>query len=139
MALEVGMEWTESEDVTMERTAGVLGSGGLQVYATPAMVLLMEKSAWKLAEQEMEDGMTTVGTSLNIKHLSASPIGSHITCHAKLVEIDRKRLVFEVEVLDEQGKVGEGIHERFLVQGEKFLQKAEEKLAKETAGKRNNE
>lgn len=130
MALEVGMEWTETQEVTSECTAGALGSGGLSVYATPAMILLMEKASWKLAEKELEEGMTTVGTSLNVKHLSASPVGSHITCHTKLVEIDRKRLVFEVTAFDDQGKIGEGIHERFLVQGEKFLAKAEEKLAK---------
>ena len=130
MALEVGMKWEEKQEVTKECTAQTLGSGGLAVYATPAMILLMEKASWTLAEKELEEGMTTVGTSLNIKHLSASPVGSHITCRTTLVEIDRKRLVFEVEAFDEQGKIGEGIHERFLVQGEKFLAKAEAKLEK---------
>lgn len=130
MALEVGMEWKIEREVTSECTAKALGSGGLLVYGTPAMILLMEKTAFQLVEKELEEGMTTVGTSLDVKHISASPVGSKITCHAKLIEIDRKRLVFEVVAFDNQGKIGEGIHERFLVHGEKFLAKAEEKLEK---------
>ena len=128
MALEVGMKWQETEEVTNENTAAVLGSGGLDVYATPAMILLMEKASWALAGQKLEEGLTTVGISLNVKHLSASPVGSTITCNTELVEIDRKRLVFHVEAFDQAGKIGEGTHERFIVEGEKFLKKAEEKL-----------
>lgn len=128
MILEVGMKRTEVETVTEENTAKAFGSGGLLVYATPAMVLLMEKTSFLLAEEAMEEGMTTVGTSLQIKHISASPIGSTITCQSELVEIDRKRLVFRVEVSDQVGKIGEGIHERFLVEGSTFVEKANSKL-----------
>lgn len=128
MALEVGMKWKEMQEVTQDNTAETLGSGGLSVYATPAMILLMEKASFLLAEQALEEGLTTVGTSINIKHLSASPVGSQIVCETELVEIDRKRLVFHVEVFDNAGKIGEGVHERFIVEGEKFLAKAKTKL-----------
>jgi len=128
MALEVGMKWQETEEVTKDNTAAVLGSGGMNVYATPAMILLMEKASWTLAGKELEEGLTTVGTSVNVKHLSASPIGSTITCNTELVEIDRKRLVFHVEAFDNVGKIGEGTHERFIVESEKFLAKTEAKL-----------
>lgn len=114
--------------VTEDDTAVALKSGTLQVLATPAMIALIEETAWKSVAPELESGCSTVGTSLNLKHLSASPVGMKVTCCTKLVEIEGRRLMFDVEVSDEKGKVGEGIHERFIVQSDKFQEKADSKL-----------
>lgn len=130
MALEVGLKGELTEVVNRENTAAMLGSGGLEVYATPAMILLMEKTSWTIAEKELEEGLTTVGTALNIKHTSASPIGAKITCKSELVEVDRKRLVFQVEAYDDCGMIGEGTHERFIIDSNKFMTKTNAKLEK---------
>lgn len=114
--------------VTKENTAIVRKSGTLEVFATPAMIELIEETAWKSVAKELEEGCATVGTALNVKHLSATPVGMKVTCETKLVEVDGRRLVFEVEVKDEAGKVGEGVHERFIIQSEKFQKKANDKL-----------
>lgn len=127
--LTVGIEGTLVKTVTAEDTAEVLKSGTLQVFATPAMIALMEETAWRSVEKELEEGSSTVGTSLNIQHLSATPVGMKVTCHTRLTEVDGRRLVFSVEVEDEVGKIGEGIHERFVVMSEKFQSKTNAKLA----------
>ncbi|MGI6029891.1 MAG: thioesterase family protein [Eubacteriales bacterium] len=130
MSLQVGLKHKLYEIVTDDRTAKAWGSGTLPVYATPSMVLLMERTSVKCVEEHLEEGETTVGIKLDISHVSASPVGMTIYCESELVEIDRKRLVFRVKAYDEVGKVGEGIHERFIVDAEKFMKK--------TDGKRSN-
>lgn len=114
--------------VEKENTAEVMKSGTLQVFATPAMIALIEETAWKSVAAELEEGFVTVGTSLNVKHLSATPVGMQVTCATTLEEVDGRRLVFSVAVWDETGKVGEGTHERFIVQAEKFQKKADAKM-----------
>ena len=128
--LEAGIKGQMTITVEKENTAEVMKSGTLQVFATPAMIALMEEAAWKSVADELEEGTSTVGTSLNVKHLSASPVGIKVTCNTTLVEVDGRRLVFSVEVEDEAGKIGEGIHERFIIQSEKFQKKADAKLEK---------
>ena len=114
MNIHVGDEIELTEEVVPENTAEKWGSGSLPVYATPAMISLIEQ--------------TTVGTNLNIAHVSATPVGGTIKCHCSLTEIDRKRLVFHVEVTDNKGRVGIGTHERFIVASEPFMEKAAKKL-----------
>ena len=104
-----------------------MGSGTLDVFATPAMVALIEQTAYTSIESELEPGWGSVGTSLNIQHLSATPVGMTVTATTELVEVDRRRLVFHAEVYDEKGLVGKGTHERFLVENEKFQTKADAK------------
>ena len=104
-------------------TAAVYGSGALEVFATPAMIALMEKTSLESVADKIGEGNTTVGIAVNIKHLKASPVGSTIRCDAKLVEVDRRRLVFEVKCFEGETLVGEGIHERFIVDSEKFMSK----------------
>lgn len=128
--LEAGIKGQMTITVEKENTAEVMKSGTLQVFATPAMIALMEETAWKSVADELEEGTSTVGTNLNVKHLSASPVGIKVTCNTTLVEVDGRRLVFSVEVEDEAGKIGEGIHERFIIQSEKFQKKADAKLEK---------
>ena len=104
-------------------TAAVYGSGALEVFATPAMIALMEKTCLESVADKIGEGNTTVGIVVNIKHLKASPVGSTIRCDAKLIEVDRRRLVFEVKCFEGETLVGEGIHERFIVDSEKFMSK----------------
>ena len=125
MSLNTGMKMIKTETVTVENAAKTLGSGSLLVYGTPAMLLLVEKTAG-----HVDEGMTTVGTNLNVDHVSASPIGCEVSCEVTLTEIDRKKLVFAVEVKDPAGVIGKGTHERFIVDAEKFQNKANGKFDK---------
>lgn len=125
--LEVGISANQKQLVTEAVTAKEMGSGELPVYATPSMIALMENTAYTSVSDCLEEGQGTVGTLMNVKHLSATPVGMEVTCETKLIEIDRKRLVFEVKAYDEKGCIGEGVHERFIIDNEKFLTKAESK------------
>lgn len=106
-------------------TAAVYGSGSLEVFATPAMIALMEKTCLESVNDKIGEGNTTVGISVNIKHLKASPVGAPIRCESTLVDVDRKRLVFEVRCFEGDTLIGEGVHERFVVDGEKFLSRSQ--------------
>ena len=126
--LETGIKGHKELMVTPDKTAKAMGSGELPVYATPSMIALMENTAYTSVAGELEEGQGTVGTLMNVKHLAASPVGMEVTCETKLIEVDRKRLVFEVKAFDKGGCIGEGIHERFIIANEKFLNKAQSKL-----------
>ncbi|MGN0415516.1 MAG: thioesterase family protein [Agathobacter sp.] len=126
--LETGIKGKQELTVTTENTAKAMGSGTLEVFATPAMIALMEKTAYESVAGELEDGSGTVGTALNVKHVSASPVGMKITCETELVKIDGRALTFSVKAYDEKGLIGEGEHERFIVYNEKFQAKADAKL-----------
>lgn len=126
--MEKGIRGEGELVVTESNTAEALGSGSLAVLATPAMVALMEKTARLSVAPYLENGQSTVGTLVNVKHLAASPVGMKIHCTTELVEIDRRRLVFHVECSDECGPIGEGVHERFIIDEEKFMAKANAKL-----------
>lgn len=121
---------------TVERTveekdfACVHGSGSLQVYATPAMAALMERTACVLLEPYMEEGETTVGVSLNLQHFKASLCGMKLVCTATLVQVEGRKTVFDIEVRDALSVVGTARHERFSVLAEPFMQKAEENKKK---------
>lgn len=125
--LQPGIKAEKSLTVTDANIAKTMGSGTLDVFATPAMVALIEQTAYTSIESELEPGWGSVGTSLNIQHLSATPVGMTVTATTELVEVDRRRLVFHAEVYDEKGLVGKGTHERFLVENEKFQAKADAK------------
>lgn len=118
-----GLRHSETLVVEHKDTAAVYGSGSLEVFATPAMIALMEKTCLDSVNDKIGEGNTTVGIAVNIKHLKASPVGALIRCDAKLVEVDRKRLVFEVKCFEGESLVGEGVHERFVVDSEKFMGK----------------
>ena len=126
--LQTGIKNQIELTVTKDKCAGALGSGELDVFATPAMIALIEETAWKSVVPYLQPGEGTVGTSLNVRHLAATPIGLTVRCETELTLVDRRRLVFEVRVYDPFGLVGEGTHERFIIQYEKFMKKANEKL-----------
>ena len=119
----VGLCHSETITVEYKDTAAVYGSGSLAVFATPAMIALMEKTCLESVNGKIGEGNTTVGISVNIKHLKASPVGASIRCDSKLIEVDRKRLAFEVQCFDGDTLIGEGVHERFVVDSEKFMGK----------------
>lgn len=128
--IKVGLKHEEEEIVTIEKTAGHIGSGAVSVYATPMMILLMEKTAASLVSKHLAPGQNTVGTKVDISHLSATPAGAKVRCECELVEVDRRRLVFFLKVFDEWGLIGEGKHERFIIDTEKFIEKTAQKLPK---------
>ncbi|KLU67958.1 MULTISPECIES: thioesterase family protein [Desulfosporosinus] len=125
MTINIGSRGQAETTVTLANTAKTMGSGGLEVFATPAMVALMEQAAMNAFE--LSEGQSSVGTSLMITHSAATPIGCKITATAELIEIDRRRLVFRVEASDEAGQIGSGKHERFIIEAEPFLSKAQKR------------
>lgn len=127
MELKVGMKNKISEVAVHEKTAQVLGSGLLPVYATPAMIALMEKCSHECVGPYLDEGQGTVGTLVNVKHISATPEGDTVRVESTLTEVDGRRLVFDVVAYDHAGKIGEGTHERFIIVEEKFLKKTQEK------------
>lgn len=128
--LEAGITNTETTMVTEQNTALALGSGTVEVFATPAMINLIEYTCARSVEDELESGQTTVGTNLNISHDAPTPIGMEVSCKSELVKVDGRALSFEVEVVDDQGIVGRGTHDRFIVDKERFQSKANAKLNK---------
>ncbi len=124
--INAGTESRSEFTVGGQDLASVYGSGSLPVYATPAMVALMEKTACKLIEPYLEAGETTVGIAIEAKHLKATLPGMKVTCLARLSVMEGRKLVFEIEVSDALSMVGMARHERFLVFSEAFLEKAEE-------------
>ncbi|SER70772.1 thioesterase family protein [Lachnobacterium bovis] len=113
--------------VTKDNTAKALKSGELEVFATPAMIALMEEAACNCIAGHLENGQSSVGTKLDIVHISPSPVGMKVTCTARLVAIDNRSLEFEIEARDEKGVIGKGSHSRFIVDKVKFQNKADSK------------
>lgn len=126
--VETGIIGQCATEVTFENTAKALGSGTVQVFATPAMVLLIEKTASESVAPFLDEGKTSVGTYLDVKHTSATPVGMTVRCRTELIEVDRARLRFSVTVVDDAGEVGVGFHERFVVDAGKFESRAKAKL-----------
>ena len=123
--METGIRNRLEITVTDEKTARAMGSGELSVFATPAMVALIEETCWKSVAAELGDGQGTVGTHLDVVHLSATPVGMRVACESELTEVDGRKLTFTVEVYDEQNLVGRGTHERFIVDNDRFVKKAQ--------------
>ncbi|MFP4604903.1 MAG: thioesterase family protein [Bacteroidales bacterium] len=119
--LEAGILNTETKNVEYEDTASNYGSGLVEVFATPAMISLMENTALKTVLPYLEDGMNTVGFEVNIKHLKPTPVGQKVTCQAILKEVKGKKLVFEVEAKDEEGTIGKGTHTRYIINTKEFM------------------
>ena len=126
--LSPGITNKKSVAVTIENTALAMGSGTLRVFATPAMVALIEGCCAESVEDLIGEGMTTVGVTVNVKHLSPSPLGASVLCKSKLTKTDDRRLDFEAEVYDSAGLIGKGTHSRFIVDADKFSAKTYAKL-----------
>ena len=128
MEITVGMKGTVSTSVEREDTAREVGSGDLLVYATPCMVALMEGAACEAIAEALSDSQTTVGTALNIEHISATPVGMDVRAEAEVTEVVGKVITFAVTAYDEAGPIGNGTHKRVIVNSQKFLEKAYDKL-----------
>ncbi|MBQ5831487.1 MAG: thioesterase family protein [Alistipes sp.] len=121
--MEIGLKHESTTVVSAANTAATLGSGDMDVFATPAMVALMENAAMLAVKDHLPEGSATVGTQINTSHLKASPLGATITASAELTAVDGRRLTFAVKAWDEKGIIGEGTHTRFVVDRERFLSK----------------
>lgn len=125
--LETGIKGYQEMTVTTADTAKVHKSGTLDVLATPRMAALMEETAWKSVAGCLDQGMGTVGIQLSLEHLAPTPVGMKIWCETVLKEVDGRKLTFDIAVYDEAGKIGEGCHERFIIEEAKFQSKADKK------------
>ena len=128
--LKTGIKGHQELVVTQELTAKNMGSGVMDVFATPAMLALMEKTAFTSVAEYLNEGCASVGTKVDIEHVASSPVGMKITCDSELIEVEGRKLVFKVEAYDEKGLIGKGTHERFIVENKKFQEKTDNKLAK---------
>lgn len=128
MEITVGMTGLASTTVEREDTAYEVGSGSLLVYATPCMVALMEGAACEAIAEALPEDKTSVGTQLNIAHLSATPVGMEVRAEATVTEVDGNTITFEITAYDEAGKIGEGTHKRAVVTTQRFLDRTYNKL-----------
>ena len=125
--LEAGIRGEQSVAVTAENTAKTMGSGTLDVFATPALVALAEKTCWMSVAAALDEGCGTVGTRLDVSHDAATPVGMQVWAEAEVTAVDGRKLTFAVTAYDEAGPIGKGTHERFIIQNDKFLAKAQGK------------
>lgn len=116
--------------VTPEITARHLGSGNVEVLATPAMIALMEQAAVQAVDPLLPPGQKTVGVAVDVKHMAPTPVGMEVRAVAELLEVDGRKLLFKVEAYDEKEKVGEGFHRRVIIDLEQFAAKVSGKGGK---------
>ncbi|MDR1257315.1 MAG: thioesterase family protein [Spirochaetaceae bacterium] len=128
--LKAGLRGEARVVVDKQNTASIWGSGALDVFSTPAMIALMEKASVLAAAPFLPEGCSTVGTSLNVRHTAASPVGANIRAEGVLTGVDGRRLSFEVRAWDDNELIGEGSHERFVIDNKKFMEKTEGKLVR---------
>ena len=125
--LQPGLVGSTEIVVGTRDTAPHVGSGKIKVLATPVMVGLMEEASLNAVEGLLPQGYQTVGTRLDITHVAATPVGLHVTARAELVKIDGRRLTFRIWADDERDRIGEGTHERIIVEVARFDARAQEK------------
>lgn len=126
-----GIKGFAEREVTKDITALTVGSGGLDVLATAMMIALIEKAARESVQPYLDSGLGTVGTQVNVSHISATPVGMKFRAESELISIDGRKLTFSVAAYDEKCKIGEGTHERFIINDDKFMSKTYLKLEKE--------
>lgn len=123
MELKIGLTAQSTTCVAQQNTAATLGSGDLDVFATPAMIALMENAAMKAVAEALPEGSTTVGTEMNATHVKASGMGAEITATATVTEVEGRKITLRVEASDNGVLIGEGVHTRFVVDRVKFMSK----------------
>lgn len=128
MEITIGMKGEAFTVAEREDTAAMVGSGDLLVYATPCMAALMEGAACEAIAPGLAEGQTTVGTLLNIEHLSATPVGLEVRAEAEVTAVEGKVITFALRAFDEAGEIGKGTHQRVIVNSQKFLDKTYQKL-----------
>lgn len=125
--MEIGIIGKGEIVVTKDVTAAAIGSGMVDVFATPMMISLMENTCARSVASHLQADESTVGTHVNVSHCAATPIGMKVYCESELIEIDRRKLTFKVTAYDERGLIGEGLHERFIIDSKKFQAKINSK------------
>ncbi|TCS80436.1 thioesterase family protein [Pectinatus cerevisiiphilus] len=125
--VKTGLKKEISGSVTEKNTAIAMKSGTLPVYATPAMMALMEQAAAELVQEYLPEGWTSVGIAMSVAHTSASPVGMKVRAEAKITAVDGRKISYEVTAFDQSGEIGRGTHERFAVNEEKFMKKTNSK------------
>ncbi|HIZ54624.1 MAG TPA: hypothetical protein H9671_00245 [Firmicutes bacterium] len=128
--LETGLLFRQTATVQEDMLACRVGSGELAVYATPALIALVEKTAAEGLKEYLLPEQSSVGTKAEISHLAPTPLGMQVTAEVVIQEIDRRRVVFSVRVTDEKEKIAEGTHERFIIDKVRFMEKAQAKKEK---------
>jgi fluoroacetyl-CoA thioesterase len=121
--MKTGLTYTSTVVVSKENVAATMGSGDLNVFATPSMVALMENAAMSAVADELPEGSTTVGAMMNTTHIKPSAVGDTVSATAVLKEVEGRKLTFEVRAQDSKGVIGEGTHVRYIVDKEKFMSK----------------
>jgi len=126
-ALHVGLSGEKKIEVTLAVSATHMGSGSLGVFATPAMVGLIERTAMELVQPALAENETTVGVEVHVRHLAATPVGMHVRARVELVVVEGRFLTFQAEVFDDKEKVGEGTHKRAIIRSDRFMARMQEK------------
>ena len=126
--IEVGIKGQAEALVEQEDTAKIVGSGDLLVYATPCRVALMEGAAYQSVAPFLAEGESTVGTRMDVKHLSATPVGMEVRAESVVTAVDGRKITFEIHAFDEAGEIGSAVHERVVIRAERFLEKTYDKL-----------
>lgn len=126
--IETGIKGQAEALVEREDTAQVVGSGDLLVYATPCMVALMEGAACQSVAPFLAEGESTVGTRMDVRHTSATPVGMTVRAESVVTDVDGRKITFEIHAFDEAGEIGSAVHERVIIRAERFLEKTYEKL-----------
>ncbi len=120
-AIKPGIKNTREVKVRVKDTALAYGSGDVDVYATPAMIALMESTANQSLHDYLPDGYVTVGGEINVKHIKATPLAETVVAESELIKVDGKKLVFRVEARDTKGVIGVGEHTRYILDKNKFM------------------
>lgn len=128
-SIQPGMVGEQETTVAEGQTARHLGSGGLDVFATPAMIALMEGAAVNAIDPHLPEGQASVGTALDVRHLAATPLGQKVRARAEVTAVDGRRITFHVQAWDEQELIGEGEHTRFIIDVERFARRLDAKAA----------
>lgn len=121
--INMGLQGVIEKVVNKEDTAKVVGSGEIEVLATPVLIALMENASVKALNHNIDEGFSTVGININVDHIAATPIGMKVTAKSKLTRVEGKKLYFDVEAYDENKKIGEGKHIRYIVNINRFMER----------------
>ena len=128
MPIEIGMKFTTETIVDEKNTASAVGSGLIDVFATPMMIAQMELAASSCIASALDEGQASVGTKIDVSHSAATPVGMKVTATATVTGVDRRRVDFDVTAHDEAGEIGTGTHTRFIIDTAKFMEKTNAKL-----------
>ena len=127
MMIQPGISAEKTATVTGTLTARYMGSGTIDVYATPAMIALMEAAAVAALDPLLPEGQSSVGVSIEVRHLAATPLGQQVRARAEVVEVEEKRVTFSVRAWDEDELIGEGTHTRYVIDVGRFVERAQAK------------